>query len=107
MYAVCLQNLHIVPGNTVLDVGSGSGHFTALSAYLASPGGLAVGLEVNRQALDLAISSVASLKGRGLEIRNLFFEHRNVFLPDLQERHWDRIHVGSPMLLISLLLPAL
>lgn len=30
MYAICLENLEIEPGNKVLDIGSGTGHFTAV-----------------------------------------------------------------------------
>lgn len=48
MYAVCLQQLNIQPGNKFLDIGSGRelfimdtdlflgcGHFTAIGGYLA------------------------------------------------------------------------
>jgi len=30
MYALCLEHLNIEPGNAVLDIGSGTGHLTAV-----------------------------------------------------------------------------
>lgn len=37
MYVYCLQALDICEGNDVLDIGSGCGHMTALSGFLAGP----------------------------------------------------------------------
>jgi len=46
MYAMCLENLDIQPGNVVLDIGSGSGHLTVLAGYLTGPTGLVHGLDL-------------------------------------------------------------
>ncbi len=32
---------------------------------------------------------------KGVAIHNVSFEVRNVFLPDKENRKWDRIHVGA------------
>ena len=34
MYATCLENLDLQPGQSFLDIGSGCGHFTALAGYI-------------------------------------------------------------------------
>lgn len=37
MHAMCLDNLNVQPGNIILDIGSGSGIFTAYCAFIAGP----------------------------------------------------------------------
>jgi len=66
-----------------------------LGAYLVGPNGKSVGVEVLKIAVDFAQSCVADLKNRGVELKNVVYEHRNVFVPDIEERKWDRIHVGG------------
>ncbi|XP_075248576.1 protein-L-isoaspartate(D-aspartate) O-methyltransferase-like [Convolutriloba macropyga] len=47
MHAFALSNLekHLRPGNSVLDVGSGSGYLTACMAKMVTPGGRATGID--------------------------------------------------------------
>jgi len=96
MYAFCLQTLDIQQGQTFLDVGSGCGHMTALGGYLVGPNGKAHGLEILDSALALAKRSIKNLQEKGvINLNNVTFEKRNVFLPDFEGRRWDRIHVGA------------
>lgn len=68
---------------------------TALGAYLASPGGHALGVDINPAAIQISRNALAVLRERGLDLTNISFEQRNIFLPDIHERKWDRIHVGA------------
>ena len=43
--ALCLEWLHVQPGDRVLDVGSGSGWTTALLAHMVGPKGSVIGTE--------------------------------------------------------------
>jgi protein-L-isoaspartate(D-aspartate) O-methyltransferase len=45
MVVLQLRALHVVPGNRILEVGSGSGYLLALLAELAGPTGSAIGVE--------------------------------------------------------------
>ncbi len=47
MHAFALSNLeqHLQPGNSALDVGSGSGYLTACMAKMVAPNGKATGIE--------------------------------------------------------------
>lgn len=107
MYAFALEHLKITPGCSFLDVGSGCGLMTALGSYLAGPVvlnstqshcykmGRAHGLDILPRAVELSRKSVKELKDRGVLLHNITFEVRNVFLPDIENRKWDRIHVGA------------
>jgi len=95
MYAFCLDILNLQPGQAFLDVGSGCGHMTALGGYLVHPGGVAHGIDILDEAVALSNSSLRKTLDRGINLTNVSFEKRNVFLSDLQHRRWDRIHVGA------------
>jgi len=95
MYAFCLQTLDLRPEQSFLDVGSGCGHMTALGGCLVGPNGKAHGLEILDSALALAKRSIKNLQEKGVNLNNVTFEKRNVFLPDFEGRRWDRIHVGA------------
>ena len=43
----CVQAVGLEVGNSVLDVGSGSGYLTTLASHLAADAGSAVGIEVS------------------------------------------------------------
>jgi len=94
MYAFALQHLQLKPGCSFLDVGSGCGLMTALGAFLTAPNGFALGIDVLPGAIDLARKNVTALSQKGVNL-SVSFEKRNVFVPDKEQRKWDRIHVGA------------
>jgi len=95
MHVFCLDQLNIKPGNSVLDIGSGCGHFTAVAGHLVGESGCVVGIDIIPGALEMSISSVESMKEKGINLNMVTFENRNVFIPDLSGRKWDRIHCGA------------
>jgi len=96
MYAMCLEKLDIQPGNIVLDIGSGTGHFTAIAAYLSQPNGCAYGLDLHKHIIDFSVQCVKTFcEKTGLVIENVKFEKRNCFLPSVDDLKFDRIHVGA------------
>jgi protein-L-isoaspartate O-methyltransferase len=79
MYAMCLEKLDIQPGNIVLDIGSGTGHFTALSAYLCQPNGFAYGLDLHQHIIDFSIQCVNSFCVKtGMKLDNIKFEKKKL-----------------------------
>eukprot|EP01127_Copromyxa_protea_P019628 TRINITY_DN641_c0_g1_i4.p1 TRINITY_DN641_c0_g1~~TRINITY_DN641_c0_g1_i4.p1 ORF type:complete len:289 (+),score=74.74 TRINITY_DN641_c0_g1_i4:38-904(+) len=95
MYAFTLEHLHIQPGCSFLDVGSGCGLMTALGAYLAGPNGTSHGIDIIPKAVTMSRNSVQNIIAKGVRLGTVTFEVRNVFLPDKEHRKWDRIHVGA------------
>jgi protein-L-isoaspartate O-methyltransferase len=96
MYAMCLENLDIQPGHAVLDIGSGTGHFTALAAFLSGPDGFAHGVDLFQYIIDFAESNIKKVSAvTGIQFTNLKFFVRNCFLPAIDEVKYDRIHVGA------------
>jgi protein-L-isoaspartate(D-aspartate) O-methyltransferase len=96
MYAMCLEALELEVGHTFLDIGSGCGHMTALGGRLVGKEGRADGIDLLPEYKQFAEDNMKRLKQMtGLELPNVHFEVRNCFLPDLQERKYDRIHVGA------------
>ncbi|KAI8852880.1 protein-L-isoaspartate O-methyltransferase [Chytridium lagenaria] len=86
MHVLCLELLrdHLKPGNTVLDVGSGSGYLTAVMGYLVKPG-RCIGIEHIRELVDVAKVNVG--KGNG----ELIKEGRGW----KEGSPYDCIHVGA------------
>jgi len=96
MYAMCLEALSIELGQSFLDVGSGCGHMTALGGYLVGKTGRADGIDLLPEYKQFAEENIRRLKQvNGVELPNVHFEVRNCFLPDIEERKYDRIHVGA------------
>lgn len=96
MYAMCLEALELELGHAFLDVGSGCGHMTALGAHLVGKAGRADGIDLLPEYKQFAEENLKRLKQEtGLEFSNISFEVRNCFLPDIEERMYDRIHVGA------------
>lgn len=57
--------------------------------------GNAHGIDILPKAIELARQSAQGLIARGVAVHNVTFEQRNVFVPDKENRKWDRIHVGA------------
>jgi protein-L-isoaspartate(D-aspartate) O-methyltransferase len=101
MYTMCLENLNIQAGDKILDIGSGCGYFTVLSAYLTGPTGLVHGLDLFDHIIEFAQNNIKSFlndeKGAALGrlFENVKFFKRNCFLPAIDPILYDKIHVGA------------
>jgi len=96
MYGICLENLDLKPGLTVLDIGSGCGHFTCLAGYLVGKNGKAIGLDIRQDIIDFANANKKRVsEGKGIDLGNVEFYVRNCFLPTARPEVYDRIHVGA------------
>ena len=64
MHAFALSNLekHLRPGNSVLDVGSGSGYLTACMAKMVTPGGRATGIDHIPELVQKAKNNIVNGK---------------------------------------------
>jgi protein-L-isoaspartate O-methyltransferase len=81
---------------SVLDIGSGCGHFTALAGFLCGKEGLCHGLEIRNEIIEFARGNLKNFeKEKGVQLPNVSFVLRNCFVPDLDENTYDRIHVGA------------
>ncbi|KAK6540297.1 hypothetical protein TWF694_009106 [Orbilia ellipsospora] len=49
---------YLKPGNSILDVGSGSGYLVAVMAHMVQPGGKIVGIEHIQELVDLSIANL-------------------------------------------------
>jgi len=62
---------------------------------MVSPGGWVLGLEIREDIVEFSRQNVAaSSKLRGFEFQG-YFENRNCFIPDIEERTFDRVHTGA------------
>jgi protein-L-isoaspartate(D-aspartate) O-methyltransferase len=101
MYTLCLENLNIKDGDKVLDIGSGSGYFTILSAHLCGNTGFVHGLDLYDHIIEFAQNNIKSFlndeKGASLgkTFENVKFFKRNCFLPSIDGTLYDKIHVGA------------
>jgi protein-L-isoaspartate(D-aspartate) O-methyltransferase len=95
MYAMCFEQLDIEPGNHILDIGCGTGHFTVMAGYLTGPDGFVHGLDIHKHIIKFAEGNYRRYDESGGVDMNILFECRNCFLPDPHNRKYDRIHVGA------------
>lgn len=112
MYAMCLEELQLNEGDSFLDIGSGCGMLTLIGSLLVGSSGNALGLDIRQDIINLAEKNISEWKEKHPnESFNILFELRNCFLVDIEERKFDKIHVGACcpefrlQYLIDLLLP--
>ncbi|EGG14953.1 hypothetical protein DFA_10827 [Cavenderia fasciculata] len=95
IYGKCLSELEIEQGNSVLDIGTGTGHFAALASYLCGSLGRVHGLDIKSEIVNFARSNTETFKSKsGLNINVEYFV-RNCFLADPDDNVYDRIYVGA------------
>jgi protein-L-isoaspartate O-methyltransferase len=111
MYATVLEGLEMKPGNTFLNVGSGSGYLNCLAACLLGAHGVCHGIEVSREMCEYSkerarqwhhkiMDSVEISERRSIiPLSGLSFVHGNCFDIDVigavQALKYDRIYVGA------------
>eukprot|EP01028_Stygiella_incarcerata_P002444 TRINITY_DN14561_c0_g1_i3.p1 TRINITY_DN14561_c0_g1~~TRINITY_DN14561_c0_g1_i3.p1 ORF type:complete len:231 (+),score=52.57 TRINITY_DN14561_c0_g1_i3:33-725(+) len=95
MHAYCLEYLDIQPGDRCLDVGSGSGYFTACMALLSSPTGSVIGVDHISELVDLSLENIKKGNPDLLhdgKIKIIVADGRNGYPP---EAPYQKIHVGA------------
>uniref|UniRef100_A0A7S4PRY4 Protein-L-isoaspartate O-methyltransferase n=1 Tax=Alexandrium monilatum TaxID=311494 RepID=A0A7S4PRY4_9DINO len=91
VYARALEALELRPGLTFLNVGSGTGYFSALVAQLIGPNAWSVGVERHNELVQLARARCADM---GLS--NIRFQCGNCFCIDVdRSMKFDRIYIGA------------
>lgn len=96
MHAFCLENLDVQPGNSVLDIGCGSGYITAACAYLAGEDGFCLGLDIHQHIIDFCEKNIKNAQEKeNVKLAPIKLMNRNCFLPLLDDMKFDRIHVGA------------
>lgn len=96
MYATCLEELQPEPSQAILDIGSGCGLFTVMCGVLVGPTGSVLGLDIRDDIVQFARRNLARFcESTGMDLSHVKFEERNVFLPDPEERKFDRIHCAA------------
>ncbi len=69
MVAIMLQQLQVEPGNSALEVGTGTGYNAALLAHLVGPTGYVVSLDVDEDLCARAQENLARAGVSGAEVR--------------------------------------
>ncbi len=91
LHACCLDAVAPRAGETVLQIGAGSGYYTAILAELVGPGGRVHALEI---AADLALRAVANLADR----RQVAVECRSGLDPGLPAADVVYVSAGLPQI---------
>jgi protein-L-isoaspartate(D-aspartate) O-methyltransferase len=69
MMAIMLEQLELQPGHRVLEIGTGSGYNAALISLITAPRGKIVSLDIDRELVDRARSSLAGAGYPAVEVR--------------------------------------
>jgi len=95
--ALKLLEKHLRPGSRALDVGCGSGYFSAVMAHLVGPSGIVVGIDYLEPLVELSRSNVGKSDAallRGSKPR-LMLEVGDGWKGRPEEGPFDAIHVGA------------
>jgi len=68
---------------------------TALASYLVGEKGHVLGLDIQQDIIHFSIQNVEKCKKKRNVSLNCNFENRNCFIPDFENRKFDRIHCGA------------
>lgn len=91
VYAKALEALELRPGLSFLNIGSGTGYFSALVAQLIGPRAWSLGVECQEEIVHFARERCAEV---GLS--DIHFQHGNCFCIDVDKSmRFDRIYVGA------------
>eukprot|EP01122_Echinamoeba_exundans_P010897 TRINITY_DN4184_c0_g1_i1.p1 TRINITY_DN4184_c0_g1~~TRINITY_DN4184_c0_g1_i1.p1 ORF type:complete len:997 (+),score=107.50 TRINITY_DN4184_c0_g1_i1:176-3166(+) len=88
--ATLIEALDVRKGNSVLDIGCGCGHLTAITGYLAGKTGFAIGIDFNAAVIKYAQECLGRLD---VKLDNVAYFPMNVYFMDKKVK-FDRIVVG-------------
>ena len=94
-YALEMLNDKLVPGASVLDVGSGSGYLTVCMTHLVQPGGIVYGIEHIPELVELSLKNISKNHKSLIEKRILLIVLGDGRLGYLPGAPYDAIHVGA------------
>lgn len=96
MYAMIAESLDVRAGNSFLNVGSGTGYFSAIVAHLLGPTGTNHGCEVRPGNVKFARDGVDRFFEETANFAPIVLRHGNVFCIDAKRNIlYDRIYVGA------------
>jgi ubiquinone/menaquinone biosynthesis C-methylase UbiE len=87
---------HLRPGETVLDLGSGTGKACFLAAQVVGPGGRVIGVDVNDEMLALARRAAPEV-ARRIGCANVEFRKGRIQDLSLDIERLDRVLAGAPV----------
>eukprot|EP01090_Pellita_catalonica_P001283 TRINITY_DN10997_c0_g1_i1.p1 TRINITY_DN10997_c0_g1~~TRINITY_DN10997_c0_g1_i1.p1 ORF type:complete len:239 (+),score=29.36 TRINITY_DN10997_c0_g1_i1:127-843(+) len=95
MHAMCLELLedHVNDGDTVLDVGCGSGYMLACLSQLVGKNGKVVGIDCIPELVDFSKQNISKLDT--ISTRNIIVEHGTGWKGHEALAPYDCIHVGA------------
>lgn len=96
MYALVLSQFAMRPGDTFLNVGSGTGYLSAIVAYLVGVDGVNHGVEIRPGNVKFARRGVERFFADTKAILRIHFRHANIFALDTEaSQRYTRIYVGA------------
>src|SRR5256714_7964923 len=67
--AIMLEQLRLRPGQTVLEIGAGTGYNAALLAHLVAPGGRVTTLDIDQDLCEQAAANLAAAAVAGVDVQ--------------------------------------